>query len=75
MMATKFARFFRLPSFMQLVGFDDILNQLVPDDVVLIEITEFNFLDIPENALNLDDPGTLPAGKVNLRNIPRHDSP
>jgi len=39
---------------MRLVGFNDHLHQLVPDDVFVAEVNEVNAIDAGQDALSLD---------------------
>src|SRR5262245_61158575 len=53
----------------RLVGFDDLLHELVPDDVALVEIYEGDSLDIVHDLHRLNESGDSPRWKIDLRDV------
>src|SRR5919199_1727427 len=53
----------------QLVGLDDPLDELVPDDVPVPEADEGDAVDGGEDVLHLDQAGRLLPGQVDLRHV------
>src|SRR5260370_26876772 len=51
------------------VGFDDLLDQVVTDDVALIEMDEGDAADLSADVHGLEQPGAAAAGGVNLRAV------
>ena len=48
---------------MLIVGFDNVLHQLVTDHVALVEVDEFDPLDVAQNLPHLDGAGTRSGGR------------
>src|SRR5260370_32580989 len=51
------------------VGFDDLLDQVVTDDVALVEMNEGDAADLSADVHGLEQPGAAAAGEVNLRDV------
>ena len=54
---------------MLIVGFDDVLHQLVADHVAFVEVDEFDTLDVSQNLPNLDQTGDPFGWKIYLSDI------
>src|SRR5439155_19055548 len=57
----------------ELVGLDDPLDELVPDDVLVPELHEPDPFDVREDLAHLDQPRRLLAREVDLRDVAGHD--
>jgi hypothetical protein len=56
-----------------LIGPDNLLHEIVPDDVAFIEIDERNPFNPADDFKRLDQAGTPPGGQVNLRDVSGND--
>ena len=54
---------------MLLVGLDDVLHKLVPDDISFIEIDELDAVDVAKNLPYFDESGYTIRRKIDLRNV------
>lgn len=54
---------------MLIVGFDNVLHQLVADYVPLVEIDEFDALDVAQNFTHLDQAGDPFGRQIHLSNV------
>src|SRR3990167_5676703 len=56
-----------------IVGFDNVLHQLVTDHVTLVEIYELNALDVAQNLPHLDQAGDPLRRQIHLSDITGHN--
>src|ERR1019366_7563391 len=56
-----------------LIGFDNLLHEIMPDDIAFIKIDERDPFNPAHNFERLDQAGTPPGGQVNLRDISGND--
>lgn len=57
---------------MLLVGFDDVLHELVPDDIAFVEIYELDAVDVAKNLPHFDEPGHAIWRQIDLCDIAGH---
>ena len=58
---------------MLIVGFDNVLHQLVTNHIPLVEIDEFDALDVAQNLPHLDQAGDPFGRQIHLGNITSDD--
>ena len=58
---------------MLIVGFDNVLHQLVADHVPLVEIDEFDALDVAQNLPHLNQAGDPFRRQIHLRDVARNN--
>src|SRR5688500_16518231 len=56
------------------IGLDDLLHQLVPDDVLVVEVDDADAVDFADDLERLDQPRQLRVRQIDLRDIAGHDS-
>src|SRR5258708_35711993 len=53
----------------RLVGLHDLLHELVPHDVAIVEVDERDSVDGADDLHRLDEPGGAPMRQVDLRDV------
>src|SRR5215831_8245579 len=54
---------------MLLVGLDDVVHKLVPNDIPFIEIDELDAVDVAKDLPYFDEPGHSIRWQIDLRNV------